>query len=58
MTYIDQFRSDHDHSMKRLLARLALYTDESFPKTDADCRRLIAKCGRMIAPWQLDILRR
>jgi hypothetical protein len=58
MTYIDEFNSDHDRYMKRLLARLALYADESFPKTDADCRRLIATRGRMIAPWQLITLRR
>jgi len=58
MTYIDEFRSDHDRYMKRLLARLALYADEPFPKTDADCRRLIATHGRRIASWQLDTLRR
>ena len=58
MTYIDEFRSDHDRYMKRLLARLALYADEPFPKTDADCRRLIATRGRMIPSWQLDTLRR
>ncbi len=58
MTYIDEFHSDHDRYMKRLLARLALYADEPFPKTDADRRRLIATRGRMIAPWQLDTLRR
>jgi hypothetical protein len=58
MTYIDEFRSDHDRSMKRLLARLALYADEPFPKTDADCRRLIATRGRLLASWQLDTLKR
>ena len=58
MTYIDEFRSDHDRYMKRLLARLSLYADEPFPKTDADCRRLIATRGRMLPPWQLDTLRR
>jgi hypothetical protein len=58
MTYIDEFRSEHDRYMKRLLARLALFADEPFPKTDADCRRLFATRGRMLAPWQLDTLRR
>jgi hypothetical protein len=58
MTYTDEFRSDHDRYMKRLLARLALYADEPFPKTNADCRRLIARRGRMLAPWQLDTLMR
>ena len=58
MTYLDEFRSDHDRYMIRLLNRLALYADEPFPKTGADCRRLIATRGRMIAPWQLDTLRR
>jgi hypothetical protein len=58
MSYKDEFRNDHDRNMKRLLASLALYADEPFPKTDADCRRLIATRGRMIAPWQLDTLRR
>ena len=58
MTYLDEFRSDHDRYMIRLLNRLALYADEPFPKTDADCRRLIATHDRMIAPWQLDTLRR
>jgi hypothetical protein len=58
MTYIDEFRSDHDRNMMRLLARLALYADEPFPKTDADRRRLIATRGRMLAPWQLDNLKR
>jgi hypothetical protein len=57
MTYIDEFHSDHDRYMRRLLSRLALYADEPFPKTDADCRRLIATRGRMIAPWQLDTLK-
>jgi hypothetical protein len=58
MTYIAEFHSDHDRYIQRLLARLALYADEPFPKTDADCKRLIATRGRMIAPWQLDTLRR
>jgi hypothetical protein len=58
MTYIDEHRSDHDRNMKRLLARLALYADEPLPKTDADCRRLIATHGRILATWQLDMLRR
>jgi hypothetical protein len=58
MTYIDEFRSDHDRNMKRLLARLALYADEPFPKTNADCRRLVAMYGHRLAPWQLDTLRR
>ena len=58
MTYKAEFHTDHDHNMKRLLASLALYADEPFPKTAADCRRLIATRGRMIAPWQLDTLRR
>jgi hypothetical protein len=57
MPYIDEFHSDHDRSMKRLLARLALYADEPFPTTDNDCRRLIATRGRMLSPWQLDILK-
>jgi hypothetical protein len=57
MTHIDEFRSDHDRYMKRLLCRLALYADEPFPRTDADCRRLIATRGRMIASWQLDTLK-
>jgi len=35
--------SDHDRQMNRLLARLAMFTDdEPFPKTEADCRWLIA----------------
>ena len=34
MPYIDEFHGDHDRSMKRLLARLALYADEPFPTTD------------------------
>ena len=58
MTYIDEVESDHDRNMRRLLARLALYADEPLPKTDADCRRLIATRGRMLAPWQLDSLKR
>jgi hypothetical protein len=58
MTYIDEFHIDHDRYMKRLLASLALYADEPFPATDADCWRLIATRGRMIAPWQLDTLKR
>jgi hypothetical protein len=58
MTYIDEFRSVHDRYIKRLLDRLALYADEPFPKTDADCRRLIATRGRILPPWQLDTLRR
>ena len=58
MTYIDEFCNDHDRNMKRLLASLALYADEPFPETDADRRRLIATRGRMLAPWQLDTLRR
>jgi hypothetical protein len=58
MTYIDEFHIDHDRYMKRLLARLALYADEPFPTTDADCRRLIATRGRMLALWQIDTLRR
>jgi hypothetical protein len=57
MPYIDEFHGDHDRSMKRLLARLALYADEPFPATDNDCRRLIATRGRMLAPWQLDTLK-
>ena len=58
MTYIDEFHSDHDRYMKQLLARLALYADEPYPKTDADRKRLIATRGRMLASWQLDTLRR
>jgi hypothetical protein len=57
-TYTDEFHIDHDRNMKRLLARLALYADEPFPKTATDRRRLIATRGRMLAPWQLDALRR
>jgi len=49
---------DYDRYLKRLLACLALYADEPLPKTDADCRRLVATRVRMIAPWQLDTLRR
>jgi hypothetical protein len=58
MTYINEFRGDHDRHMKQLLARLALFADEPLPKTDADCRRLIATHGRILASWQLDTLRR
>ena len=58
MTYKDEFHSNHDCNMKRLLASLALYADEPFPNTVADCRRLIVTRGRMLAPWQLDTLRR
>lgn len=58
MTHVDEIHSDHDRNMKRLLARLAHYANEPFPKTDADCRRLIATHGRVIATWQLDTLRR
>jgi hypothetical protein len=58
MTDIDEFRSVHDHYIKGLLARLALLANEPFPKTDVDCRRLIATRGRMLASWELDTLRR
>lgn len=58
MTYVDEFRSNHDRSMERLLARLALYANEPIPKTGADCRRLIATRGRKLAPWELDALKR
>jgi hypothetical protein len=50
MTYTDEFRSERDSNMKRFLARLALYANQSFPKADPDCRRLIATRGRMLAP--------
>ena len=57
-TCIDGFHIDHDRNMNRLLARLIVYDNEPFPKTDADCRRLVATHGHRLAPWQLDTLRR
>jgi hypothetical protein len=58
MIYNNGFRIDHDRGMHRMLARLAMFADEPFPKTEADCKRLIATRGRMLAPWQLDSLGR